>query len=161
MFGAVEKANRAMTIFAAYKAMQEKNPGASESVIWEKAKEVSDYAHGVYGKETRPAWTRGKMNPLVLPYTFAKFTHNYMLNMLELGWTQKEYKAAAYLLLSPAVLAGAGATVATPILMALAKAFGAGGDDPEEEFYAWADKNFGSGMAWLAWRGRTSRGHWA
>ncbi|MDH5297870.1 MAG: hypothetical protein OEV91_02520 [Desulfobulbaceae bacterium] len=147
MFGAVEKANRATTLFAAYKAMAEKHPNLAAEQIWTKAKEVSDRAHGVYGKETRPAWTRGgDFNRLLaLPYTFTKFSHNYMLNMIDLGYTRKEYKAAAYLLLSPAVLAGAGATVATPALMALASALGIGGDDPEEEYYKWAEDTFGGG----------------
>ncbi|MDH5298574.1 MAG: hypothetical protein OEV91_06105, partial [Desulfobulbaceae bacterium] len=103
MFGAVEKANRATTLFAAYKAVEEKNPGMDKKIVWEKAKEISDNAHGVYGKETVPAWVRGKYNFLRLPYTFSKFSHNYMLNMIDLGYTRKEYKAAAYLLLSPAV----------------------------------------------------------
>lgn len=158
MFGAVEKANRATTIFAAYKAVQEKSPGMSPEQIWTKAKEVSDRAHGVYGKETRPAWTRGgDFNRLLaLPYTFAKFSHNYMLNMIDLGYNKKEYQAAAYLLLSPAILSGAGATLATPILMGLASALGIGGDDPEEEYYKWAEKTFGTdafarhGLAGLA-----------
>jgi hypothetical protein len=60
-----------------------------------------------------------------------------------LYWDQQR-TAAAYLMLSPAVLAGAGATVATPVLMALAKALGIGGDDPEEEFYGWSEKTFGT-----------------
>lgn len=144
MFGAVEKVNRATTLFAAYKAVEEKNPGMSHAMIWEKAHQISDNAHGVYGKETVPAWVRGKHNFLRLPYTFAKFSHNYMLNMIDLGYTRGEYKAAAYLLLSPAVLGGAGATIATPALMALASAFGVGGDDPEEKYYAWAKKTFGT-----------------
>jgi len=144
MFGAVEKANRATTIFAAYKAAKETMPNADGSVIWEAAKSVSDNAHGVYGKETTPAWTRGKFNLLRLPYTFLKFSHNYMLNFMDLGFTRKEYAAASYLMLSPALLAGAGATVATPVLVALAGALGLGGDDPEEEFYRWAEKNFGA-----------------
>jgi len=146
MFGAVEKANRAVTIFAAYKAVAEKTPGMSPAQVWEKAKQVSDNAHGVYGKETRPAWTRGSdFNRLLsMPYTFTKFSHNYLLNMIDLGYTRGEYKAAAYLLLSPAILSGAGATIATPVLVALASALGIGGDDPEEELYAWAGKTFGT-----------------
>ena len=48
------------------------------------------------------------------------------------------------MLMSPALLAGAGASVATPVIMAMAKALGIGGDDPEEELYAWAEEVFGS-----------------
>jgi hypothetical protein len=49
------------------------------------------------------------------------------------------------MLLAPAILAGSGATLASPVLFALAGALGIGGDDPEEEFYAWADKTFSGG----------------
>ena len=145
MFGAVEKANRAMTLFAAYKAVKAKEATAEESVIWGKAKEISDNAHGVYGKETLPAWARGKFNPLRLTYTFQKFSHNYMINALDIGFNKKEYGAAAYLLLSPAVLAGSGASLLGPLAFALVGAVPGGGDDPEEEFYAWAEEMFGGG----------------
>lgn len=145
MFGAAEKTNRATTIFAAYKAVREKEKTASEDVVWEKAKEISDRAHGVYGKETRPMWARGALNPLRLAYTFQKFTHNYMLNMIDIGFNKKEYKAAAYMLLSPAILAGSGASLAAPILFAMAGVLGVGGDDPEEAWYQWAEDTFGGG----------------
>jgi hypothetical protein len=84
---------------------------------------------------------------LRLAYTFQKFSHNYMLTAKRLGWDEKEYGAAAHMILAPAVLAGAGASVATPILAAIVKAFG-GGDDPEEEMYRWAEESFGGGE-WL------------
>jgi hypothetical protein len=111
------------------------------------AHEISNKAHGVYGKETSPAMARGgDMNRLLrMPLTFTKFTHNYMLNAIDIGFNKKEWKAAAYLLLSPAILAGSGATLATPVLVALASALGIGGDDPEEEWYSWAEKTFGGG----------------
>jgi len=145
MFGAAEKVNRATTLFAAYKAVDAKETTAEESVKWEKAKEISDRAHGVYGKETIPAWARGKYNILRLTYLFQKFSHNYMLNMIDLGFNRKEYKAAAYMLLSPALLAGSSASLAGPVLFALAGAFGIGGDDPEEAWYKWAEDTFGAG----------------
>jgi len=104
---------------------------------------ASDRAHGVYGKETAPAWTRGSVNPLKLAYTFQKFSHNYILNMAEMGM-KGDRKQFAYMLLSPAVLAGAGASLATPFLQMLLQAFGVGGDDPEEEFYQWAEDTFGT-----------------
>jgi hypothetical protein len=148
MFGAAEKANRAMTLFAAYKAVKSNNPTAENEVIWEKAKLISDRAHGTYGKETLPDWARGTgIGPRTarLFYTFKKFQANYMLNAIELGFNKKEYAAASYMLLAPAILAGAGATIASPILFAAAGALPGGGDDPEEEFYAWAEKTFGGG----------------
>jgi hypothetical protein len=70
-----------------------------------------------------------------------------MLNMIDLGFTKKEYKAASFMLLSPALLAGSSASLAGPALFALAGALagalGIGGDDPEEEFYQWAEDTFG------------------
>jgi hypothetical protein len=161
MFGAVEKANRAMSIYAAYKAayQQAKKAGTSTDidVLLDQAHEVSNRAHGTYGDETLPAWTRGETaRYLRLPYTFMKFTHNYLLNMWDIGINKKDYAAAAHLLLAPGVLAGAGATIATPALVALASFIGVGGDDPEEEFYAWMEDVFGSdrlgrhGLAGLA-----------
>jgi hypothetical protein len=147
MFGAVEKVNRATTTFAAYNAIMAKNPGKSFETAMDEAHEVSNRAHGVYGKETLPAWARGKMNPLRLTYTFQKFTHNYMMNMVGLAWNEKQYKAALYLLLSPAILGGAGASLAGPALFALAGVLGFGGDDPEEEFYKLAADTFGSDTA--------------
>jgi len=146
MFSAVEKANRAMTIFAALKAVQAKSPNMSKESQWDAAHEISNRAHGVYGKETLPAMARGgDMNRLLrLPLTFTKFTHNYMLNAIDMGFNKKEYTAAAYLMLSPAILAGSGATLAAPALFALAGALGVGGDDPEEAFYKWFADTFGS-----------------
>jgi hypothetical protein len=144
MFGAAEKANRAMTIFAAYKQFKKHHPEIGYEELMKKAKHASDRAHGVYGKETAPAWTRGSINPLKLAYTFQKFSHNYILNMGEMGM-KGDKKQFAYMLLSPAVLAGAGASLATPILQAVFQALGVGGgDDPEEEFYQWAEDTFGS-----------------
>lgn len=121
----------------------------------EKAKHVSDRAHGVYGKATMPAWTRGAANPAKLAFTFMKFSQNYGLNMAEMG-LKGDYKQVAYMLLSPAVFAGSGASLATPLLALIARGLGIGGDDPEEEFYKWAADTFGSdrlarhGLAGLA-----------
>ena len=141
MFGAAERANRAMTIFAAYKEIIA-NTSLRGPEALEKAKHISDRAHGIYGKETIPSWVRGSANPLKLTYTFQKFSHNYMLNMLEMG-LKGDRKQAAYMLLSPVLMGGAGATLATPIIAMIAKGMGAG-DDPEEEFYEWVEETFGS-----------------
>lgn len=154
MFSAAERANRATTIYAAYQEIIS-NTNLSRKEALERAKAASDDAHGVYGKATRPIWTRGAWNPLRLPFTFAKFSQNYVNNMYRMG-VQGDHKQAAYMLLSPAVLAGTGATLATPVLAAMAKALGVGGEDPEEEFYQWAEDTFGTdriarhGLAGLA-----------
>ncbi|CAG36720.1 LPD5 domain-containing protein [Desulfotalea psychrophila] len=155
LFGAVEKTNRAVSIYAAYKKLLEQTSLSREEAM-HKAKSISDSAHGIYGKATMPAWTRGSYNPAKLLYTFQKFSHNYALNMIDLG-LKGNIKESAYMLLSPAVLAGAGASLATPVLAAFAGALGfADGDDPEERFYTWAERTFGGerflrhGLAGLA-----------
>lgn len=142
MFGAVEKVNRATTILAAYNQLR-KNTNLTHEEMMQKAKHASDRAHGVYGKATRPVWTRGAWNPLRLAFTFAKFSQNYAMNMAEMG-LRGDYKQAGYMLLSPAIIAGSGATLASPVLVALASSLGVGGDDPEEEFYKWAEDTFGT-----------------
>jgi len=45
--------------------------------------------------------------------------------------------------ISPAVIAGVGASVLTPVLSKLLSAFGLGGDDPEESLYSWLEENIG------------------
>jgi hypothetical protein len=49
------------------------------------------------------------------------------------------------MLMSPALLAGAGASLAGPALFALAGALGIGGDDPEEKWYQYMEEMFGAG----------------
>ena len=153
MFGKVEEANRSMTIHAAYDQFirQAKASGADldidpetgiDTALMLRAKQVSDQSHGIYDKGTAPAWTRGAANPVKMLYTFMKFQHNYLLNMGEMIG-RDQWKQAGYMLLSPAILAGAGASLATKALF-LALGLGGDGDDPEEKFYAWAEETFGS-----------------
>jgi hypothetical protein len=82
-------------------------------------------------------WTMGS-NPAAkigqMGYTYMNFGHNYLQMLADIGWSKKNYRAAAFALLSPAVLGGAGATIATPVVMAVAKGImGAGGDDRDPE----------------------------
>ncbi len=142
MFGKAEQINRGATIHAAYIQAKRQFPGLKHDALMKKAKSVSDRAHGVYGKETAPVWTRGSGNILRAGYTFKKFSHNYMLNMAEMIGRGKN-KEAAYMLLSPAILAGGSASLATPVISGIISALG-GGDDPTEEFYQWAEDNLGT-----------------
>lgn len=156
LFGAVEKSNRATTIFAAYKAFKKANPAMAREEALMKAQHASNRTHGVYGKAAKP-WLVQKVPFLDLPYTFFKFQQNYILNMIELG---SKYpggiKSVPYMLIAPAILAGAGTSLVTPVLAAILQAAGLAGDDPEEEFYAWAEENLGTdafmrhGLAGLA-----------
>lgn len=145
MFGIVEQVNRATTILAAYHQLR-KNTNLDRDAALLEAKAISDDAHGVYGKATRPMWTHGTGLGQIarLPFVFAKFQQNYIMRMAEMG-LRGDYKAASYMLLSPAVIAGAGASLLTPLAGALLGMAGAGGDDPEEEFYKWMEESFGMG----------------
>ncbi len=157
MFSEAEKVNRAVTILAAYKAHKKNSPELGHEELLKKAKHTSDRAHGIYGKSTRPTWSYGggAMATVRLPLLFTKFSQNYLMSTYE-DIRGGRHKEAAYMLLSPAILAGGGATLATPVLAAMAKGVGIGGDDPEEEFYRWAESTFGSdrifrhGLAGLA-----------
>ena len=141
MFGAAEKANRATTIFAAYKEVR-RNTSLNREDALQKAKDISDRAHGVYTKVTVPPWVR-TMPVARLVYTFQKFSHNFMLNMTEMGM-RGNYKEMGYMMLSPIIFGGIEASIATTLIAAIASAFGI--DEPEEEFYRWAEKTFGSDM---------------
>ena len=153
MFGRIEELNRGATILAAYNGLAP-SPGFKDTgnsidlARLEKAREISDRAHGNYDKAARLAITRGTG---FLPSmarsatTFTKFSHNYIMNTLALARDERDVAAVAHMLLAPAVLAGVGASMATPVLKAIAAGLGIGGDDPEEEFYKWAEKEFGAG----------------
>lgn len=143
LFATAEVVNRRATIHAAYKMWQRANPDLTHEELMQKAHHASDRAHGWYGKATEPRWTRGAANPLKMVWTFQKFAQNYMLNIGEMIG-KGDYKNAAYMLLAPVVLGGPKATLATPLLIALANGLGIGGEDPEEELYAWARGTFGT-----------------
>ncbi len=134
MFGATEKINRATTISAAYFSMKENHKGKwDHDKMMEKAKDISDHAHGEYGKANRPYHMRGKnvgARILQMSYVFQTFSHNYIQEMASMGLKRKDYGAALWMALSPAVIGGIGATVPMGIAKALSNAFG--GDDPEE-----------------------------
>ena len=142
-FSVSEIINRVATIAGTYQGVKGKL-GHDEAL--KLSKEVSDKAHGVYGKANYPFLARGG-NPAAkiaqMFYVFRTFSHTYLATMTELGFKDKDYKGMAYMALAPAVIAGAGATVLTPILVQAAKALGIGGDDPEEEIYKWIEAQMG------------------
>ena len=147
LFGQAEVVNRRATIHAAYKMWSRANPELTHEELMQKAHHASDRAHGWYGQETAPKWTRGAANPLKAVWTFQKFGQNYLLNIGEMIG-KGDYKQAPYMLLAPVILGGPKATLVTPLLVALAKGLGIGGDDPEEELYKWARDTFGTD-AWM------------
>ena len=178
MFGATERANRATTIFAAYKAHDEVRKMKHEKKQEELRKEAkkkglpfkkedykpdieynfgsahftSNRAHGQYGEAAKP-WLVQKHDVAALPYTFKKFQHNFVLNMTEMGmkgFKEGNYSGAAknvsYMLLAPAIVAGAGASAAVKVAFAILGKL-TDSDDPEEDFYKWFEDTFGESSA--------------
>jgi hypothetical protein len=137
MFAASEQANRAASIVGSYLAMVDGKVGPKlDEELLTRAKLVSDRANGEYGKLNRTHLARGNnLAAQVLRsfYVFKTFQHNYFLNMKEMGYGEKDAKAVAWMLIAPAVLAGAGASALTPLFNMIGQAFG--WDDPEEEVY--------------------------
>ena len=147
-FGVTEQMNRVSTIAGTYIGIRDRHKGTWTQESHEKAiktaKKVSDRAHGVYGKANLPHFAQGGgVGSQVVRawYVFRTFSHNYLLTMYDLGFKKGQAASMLYMALSPALFAGIGASVFTPILGAIAR--GAGMDDPEEKFYAWLEDTYG------------------
>lgn len=145
-----ERFNRAVTIAAGYRLLAASSKQEKAAVLAQ-AKEMSDKAHGVYGKTNLPSWARGASagaQALRAFYVFKPYGHNYMQELYELGVNQKDRKAFAWMLLSPMILAGPTATIAWNLMPYAVKAvcavFGIEPpDDPEEALYRWVEDEFG------------------
>ena len=137
-FSESEKLNRAATISGAFNGLKvlPQNKGLSNEKIAELAQQVSDDAHAVYTKGNRPYIAMGQ-NPAAhvanMFYVFQRFSHTYLLNMKKLGFEKKDFGALAHMVIAPAVIAGAGASIVVPIIDALLRGFGV--DEPEEKLY--------------------------
>ena len=162
LFRQSEQVNRAATILGSYRSLRENHKGewdqeARENAI-EKAKHISDRAHGVYGKINLPAAARsGEWHGQIVrsAYTYLTFSHNYLQLAADAGFRHKDAKATAWLLLTPPLLAGAGASVLAPFVVGAVKAVFKAirqppPDDPWESFYAWLEETFGSDAARFA-----------
>jgi diguanylate cyclase (GGDEF)-like protein len=150
MFGVTEQINRVATILGAYDGIKKTRPELSFEKQMELAKEVSDKAHGTYGKPNYPELARGSGiggQVLKSAYVFKTFTHNYLATLKELGWDKKNIKAASWLIASPALLAGTTASMVTPAMMKMVnlalKLWDKDEDDPEEALYRWMYENAG------------------
>lgn len=153
VFGKTEQLNRVSTILGTYLALRDKaGKGFDREEGLNKAKFVSDRAHGIYGKETLPYIAQGS-NPAAqaakMFYVFSKFSHTYLQNMYHLGFKEGDKKALVYMMLAPAVLAGIGAAplIGKPLAYAMGKllgAMGAGGPpEGEENLFAWLENWLG------------------
>ena len=159
-----ERFNRAVTIAAAYRQLVSQHKGgelsgAEKESYLKQAKEMSDKAHGIYGKTNLPSWARGTSvgaQALRAFYVFKPYGHNYMQELYNIGFNQRDVKGFAWMLLSPMILAGPTATVAWNLMPAAVRAvcavFGIEPpDDPEEALYRWVEDEFGG------YAGRVSR----
>ena len=145
LFSWSEKLNRVATITAAYNGLLESEPGMTFEERLNRAKEISDKAHGIYGKANRPSMMRGGSvgaNVMQSFYVFKTFTHNFLATMYDLGVNKKDASAVLWMLFSPAIF-GTGASMGASILInAIGKAMGS--DDPEEDFYKAVESRFGT-----------------
>ena len=159
-----ERFNRAVTIAAAYRQLTAQHKGgelsgAEKESYLKQAKEMSDKAHGIYGKTNLPSWARGTSvgaQALRAFYVFKPYGHNYMQELYNIGFNQRDMKGFAWMLLSPMILAGPTATVVWNLMPAAVRAvcavFGIEPpDDPEEALYRWVEDEFGG------YAGRVSR----
>ncbi|OGV36161.1 MAG: hypothetical protein A2020_12210 [Lentisphaerae bacterium GWF2_45_14] len=149
VFSTTERLNRASTIAAAYNGMAEKFDGElperQRDNLLLKAKEISDKAHGVYGKENLPSWARGASAGAHVArsfYMYKTFTHNYLQLMGEM-FKGKKVSSFAWMTIAPAIVGGYSANALEPILKALASLIPGLPDDPEEALYKWLQKTFG------------------
>jgi hypothetical protein len=140
MFSKVEQVNRAVTILTAYNTIAAHGIKTPDGIFIPKtdlttgqmlefAKHISDRAHGIYGKAAKPYLVQ-RYRFLDAPYTFQKFQHSYMLNMLELTSKYNASKATAFMAIVPQILAGT--SLAATLLFKVASLFGV--DDPEDSY---------------------------
>lgn len=138
-----EKLNRAATFAAGFNGLKKLHPDKNNTELAEMARQISDDSHGIYHKGNLPYLALGG-NPAAqvarMFYVFRVFSHTYMQHMFKLGFKNKA--ALAHMLVAPAVIAGAGASVLTPVISALLKGLGLS-DEPEEELYRNISEAFG------------------
>lgn len=106
-FSLSERWNRGTTMLAAFRLAR--SQGKSYEEASKLARIASDKAHGIYGKATLPEIAQGTTlvaRAAQMMYSYAKFGHNYVQMLYDLGFRKQNLQAFAYALLSPVVLAG-------------------------------------------------------
>ncbi len=165
-FAVTESINRAGTVAGAYislaeksgKGMLDKNGNVHPDLL-QQSKKISDDAHGIYERANRPDWMKGSSPAaklITIPYIFQTFTQNYLLTMGKLGyrgikdmdlknpasWKNDNVQGALWMAFAPTIF-GVGSALGTKIIInAIGKAIGS--DDPEEDFFRYLEKNFGT-----------------
>ncbi|MBI9090129.1 MAG: PLxRFG domain-containing protein [Desulfobacterium sp.] len=164
-FSVTEQINRAATIAGLYKTLagQAKvdlvnEDGNVNFDLLQRAKELSDDAHGVYERANKPGWMKGEKpaaRMLQVPYIFMTFTHNYMLNMAKMGWRgirdaeikkpgtwmNDNAQGALWLAFAPTMFGVGSSLGASALITLIGKLMGS--DDPEDDFYKYLDTNYG------------------
>jgi len=170
-YSVVERLVRMSTIAATYRGIREQHKGEwtakDNEAALNKGLYVSNKANSVFGKTNLPAWTRGPSvgaQTLRSMYMFQGFAHNTYLLMKEIAVDKKNFRALAWMLVAPALLAGPQAFIPRQFVVLLAKmvfkAFGVEPpEDPEEEYYQWIEEYFSEQLGGFAGRtaGRTAR----
>lgn len=150
LFGVSEKFNRGTTLLSAYRMARKQGHSAEEAA--EMAKTASDNAHGAYGRATLPMWAQGP-NPAAkigqMLYVYAKFPHNYLQMLYDVGFKKHNVKGALFAFLSPIVLAGVAALPFKDVIFAFAgfllRAIGDDERDPEKWVWDNVRKHLGEG----------------
>jgi len=147
-FKVSEQVNRVTTIVAAYRGIKSAHKGEwtrkDYEEAMEKAKFISDRAHSIYGKVNAPMLMRGGgvfAETAKSFYMFKNFAHNYLQNLVELGFKKKDAAAVTWLVLSPAIIGGA--TAALPITLLVQALRSVMDDDPEEEALRFLQEHLG------------------
>lgn len=151
-FSETEKFNRVVSIMSAYRGLTAGKTGLTEEqkeAFLEEAFDISNKAHGVFGKENLLDWTMGEKWTAIMArnwMVFRTYTHNYLQLMQDIGI--KDPKSQFYLTVMPFILAGT-SPVALPLKVAVKIAgFLIPGWEPpdeiEEGFYKWLDQHFGA-----------------
>lgn len=109
-FSLSERWNRGTTMLSAFRLAR--SQGKSYEEASKLARIASDKAHGIYGKATLPEIAQGTSlvsRAAQMMYSYAKFGHNYVQMLYDLGFRKHNLQAFAYALLSPVILAGGAA----------------------------------------------------
>lgn len=169
-FAVTEKMNRAATIIGAYNAQMDRHTGPMTEEIhndfMRKAKDISDLAHGIYGKVNLPAWARGSgIAPNVgrMFYMFKTFQHGYLQMMKKAGFKIGSFKvgdgnnkAFLYAAMAPAILTGLQGSAMAALLFSAIKLLT--GEDPEEGLYNFIEEELGTTAGDLARTGSAGLG---
>ena len=143
-FAYTEKWNRGSTLLAGYRLARKQ--GMNDSDARKAARDATEKAHGIYGKSTLPIFAQGSNIAAKLAqmgYTYAKFGHNYIQMLNDLGpWNKKNYKALAFALSAPLVVGGVSSSVLASVIKTL---INASDDDRDYEklFYDTIRENLG------------------